>query len=103
MCNWIDYQGPSPADVPQPPTHQGSALIVQNVDFEANVLFVLAFLTSGDGGGKAGLACGMLGLPNSTTMAPMSFNIVEECIGSVLQQHADDIVKANLVKEVRQC
>jgi len=103
MCNWIDCQGPSSADVPQPPTHQGGALIVRNVDFKAKVLFVLAFLTSGDGGVEVGRACDMLGLPNSTTIAARSFNILEEPIGPVLRQHAEGIVKANLVKEVKQC
>jgi len=84
MCNWINYEGPSLADVPLPPSHQGSALIVRNIDFAANVLFVLAFLTSGDGGVKAGRLCGMLGLPNSTTMAPRWFATIEEHIGPVL-------------------
>jgi len=103
MCNWIDYQGPVLADIQMPPTHHGSTLIVRNIDFETNVLFVLSFLTSGDGGVEAGRLCGMLGLPNSTTMAPRSFNIVEEYIGPVLRQYADDLVRDNLVEEVKQC
>jgi len=45
----------------------------------------------------------MLGLPNSTTMAPRSFGIIEEHIGPVMRQFADDIVAKNLVEEVRQC
>lgn len=102
MCSWINYQGPRTADVPLPQTHQGSALIVRNVDFEANVLFVLSFLTSGDGGVEAGRLCGMMGFPNSTTMGPRSFGIIEEYIGPVIRQFADDIVRDNLVAEVRE-
>ena len=102
MCSFINNSGPRLADVPRPPTHQRSALIRRIVNYEVNVLCVLSFLVCGDGGGvKAGRLLGLLGLNNATTMGPRSFGIVEEYIGPVIQQHADEIIQQNLVEEVR--
>ena len=89
------------ANVPLPPTHQGSAKIERIVDYEANVLCVLGFLACGDGGVEAGRLLGLLGMKNATTMGPRSFGIVEEYIGPVTQQYTKEIVHNNLVEEVR--
>jgi len=100
MHPWVNFSGPSTADVPQPPSHQGSALIERIVDHEVNVLHVLGFLASGDGGVKVGRLLGLSGLKNATTMGPRSFGIAEECIGPVMQQHAEGVMQNHLVEEV---
>jgi len=100
VCSFISNNGPSLANVPQPATHQGSALIKRIVDYEANVLYVLSFLVCGDGGVEAGRLLGLMGLNNATTMGPRSFGIVEEYIGPVIQQYADKIIQQNITEEV---
>ena len=101
LCSFVDVEKPAIASVPLP-DDAGSALIRRIVDYEVNVLFVLSFLCCGDGGSEAGRVLGLLGLPNSTTMERRSFGIVEDYIGPVLQQFADEVVyERNLVEEVR--
>jgi hypothetical protein len=50
-------------------------------DYSLNVLYVLAFITCGDGGAEAAKLLGLLGLANDTTMETRSFQIIEERIG----------------------
>lgn len=52
-------------------------LRTQNSDFALNVLFVLSFTASGDGGTEAEHLCGLLGLLNSTTMKSRSFGNIK--------------------------
>jgi len=76
--------------------------IHRNIDWEANVLFMLAFLSVGDGGTEAGHALGLLGLPNTTTFGPRSFGNIEAFIGPVLTKFADKLVhEHNLSAEVQ--
>ena len=92
---------PSVANVPIPDGH-GSALKARIIDWETNVLFMLSFLSVGDGGTEAGRFLGMLGLPNATTFGPRSFGIIEEYVGPVLQDVANELVYGkNLVEEVK--
>ena len=46
----------------------GSRKIGRNTDYAANILYVVAFIASGDGGTEAARILGLLGLSNSTTM-----------------------------------
>ena len=78
----------------------GSVLITRDTDFATNVLYVLGFIASGDGGTEAARLLGLLGLPNSTTMQSSSFGTIEKGISPVIQEFADEIVMENLRKEV---
>jgi len=100
FCSFVDVTVPSQANIPMP---EGSiAKIHRNVDWEANVLYLLSFLSVGDGGTEAGRVLGLLGLPNSTTFGPRSFGNIEAFVGPVLTQFADKLVhEHNLVEEVR--
>jgi len=100
FCNFVDVTTPAQASVPIP--EGASQQIKRNIDWEANVLCMLAFLSVGDGGTEAGRLLGLLGLPNTTTFGPRSFGNIEEFVGPVLVQVADKLVyETNLVEEVR--
>jgi hypothetical protein len=70
-------------------------------DYTLNVLYVLGFLSCGDGGTEAGRVLGLLGLPNNTTMERRSFGIIEDKIAPLIKELNKDILLANLVDEVR--
>jgi hypothetical protein len=70
-------------------------------DFAVNVLYILGFVSSGDGCSEAGRLLGLLGLPNHTTMESRSFGIIEERLGPVLRELCNEIIKENLVEEAR--
>jgi hypothetical protein len=70
-------------------------------DFSINVLYVLGFLTSGDGHTEAARMLGLMGLPNDTTMQSRSFGIIEERISPFIQSVTKDILLDNLAEEVR--
>ena len=97
-CHIVYGQSPAPAQVPVPAGR--SALKTRNTDFAANVLFVLSFLASGDGGTEAALLLGHLGLPNSTTMGTRSFGIIETQLYPSLRRIMDEIVQENIEEEV---
>ena len=102
FCSFVDVSTPAVANVPIPVG--ASRQIERNIDWEANVLHMLAFLSVGDGGAEAGRLLGLLGLPNTTTFGPCSFGNIEEFVGPVLVQVADKLVcKTSLVEEVRLC
>jgi hypothetical protein len=52
----------------------------RSTDYAVNVLYVLGFISSGDGGCEAAQVLGMHGLPNDTTMESRSFVTIEERI-----------------------
>ena len=100
FCNFVDVQRPKlTADIPLP-DGSGSPLIERSTDYAIIILYVLGFLTSGDGGVEAGRLLGLLGLPNSTTMEKRSFTIIEKRIGPMLQDLCKDILLENLDEEV---
>lgn len=70
-------------------------------DCAVNALYVLGFLSCGDGGKEAGRILGLLDLPNSTTMESKTFTIVEERVGPLVRQLGDEILLENLTEEVR--
>jgi len=61
---------------------------------------MLAFLSKGNGGTEAAHLLGLLGLPNSTTMAGRSFHSVEKCVGPVVIELAEETTNNNLVEAV---
>jgi hypothetical protein len=73
----------------------------RSTDFAINVLYVLGFLSSGDGCTEAGRLLGLLGLPNNTTMQSRSFGLIEDRISPFIQSVTDNILLDNLVEEVR--
>jgi hypothetical protein len=70
-------------------------------DFGINIQFVVAFLSSGDGGVEAARLLGLLGLPNDTTMEGRTFPKVEERISAKLQKLSRVILLENLTEEAR--
>ena len=96
-CGYVDYSArPAPTDVPCLDINRE-----RNTDYAANVLYVLGFLACGDGGKEAARVCGFLGLPGATWMESRSFTILEERIGCVVRELADEILVENLIEEVR--
>jgi hypothetical protein len=73
----------------------------RSTDYAVNVLHVLGFLASGDGGTEAARLLGLLGLPNDTTMESRSFSIIEERIGPFIRSLGDEILFENLCAEVK--
>lgn len=74
--------------------------VERNTDFAANIIFVLSFVASGDGGTEAGRTLGLMGLPNSTTMASRSFGNIESAIVATLINFTEKIIHDNLCAEV---
>jgi len=57
--------------------HRGSPLIEQQTNYIMNVLWVLVFLTSGDGGTEAGHLMGLLRLPHLISVLKRFFTSAE--------------------------
>ena len=75
-CGHLDYSsGPAAADIPDAVYEDDKR--ERSTDYAVNVLYVLSFLASGDGGTEAAKLLGLLGLPNDTTMESRSFSIIE--------------------------
>jgi hypothetical protein len=70
-------------------------------DYGINVLYVLGFISMGDGCTEAVRLLGLLGLPNDTTMKSRSFTLIEDRIGPILRSLCHDMVMDNLIEEVR--
>lgn len=70
-------------------------------DYAINVLYVIGFLSCGDGGVEAARMLGLLGLPNDTTMETRSFPLIEERVGPAIRKLTEDIIQENLHKEVK--
>ena len=98
-CGFVDLVKPESANPPLPEgsRHEG---ISRNCDKAINILYVLSFLSKGDGGTEAAHLLGLLGLPNSTTMGGSSFGAIEKQIGpTVLQKIADELVYGRHLSE----
>lgn len=98
VCGWI-FHSDSPA-----PTTMHSACrdgLERSTNYAINVLFVLGFLSVGDGCVESARLLGLLGLPNDTTMESRSFQIIENRIGPAIRQLAEEVMKENLTEEVR--
>ena len=100
LCTFVDVERPSFTDF-ELPHDAGSPLIERVTDSAINILFVLSFICSGDGGTKAGRLCGLLGLPKSTSMKESSFGDIEKSISPHLMSICDKVIHDNLVSEVK--
>jgi hypothetical protein len=69
-------------------------------DYAVNVLYILGFLTSGDGGTEAQKALAMLGLPSATTMEKNTFNKVERAITPAIKTVLLQSILDALITEV---
>lgn len=98
-CDFVVVEAPIGSEVPLS-DDAGSALITRNTDYALNVLYVIGFISSGDGGTEAARLLGLLGLPNSTTMQSRSFGNIEKQLSPVIQEYTDEIMMGNLCKEV---
>jgi hypothetical protein len=70
------------------------------VDYAVNVLYVLGFLSVGDGASEAQRLLGLLDLPNLTTMERSTFGRVERHISPYIIALAEEQMKKNLLEEV---
>jgi hypothetical protein len=74
----------------------------RSTDYAINILWVLGFISIGDGCSEAaGRLLGLLGLPNDTTMESRSFTIIEERISPYIHRLTEEILQENLTEEVR--
>ena len=71
-------------------------------EYAINVLYVLGFISMGDGHTEAGRLLGLLGLPNDTTMMNRSFGMIEERVAKYLRELANEIMDENIYEEARQ-
>ena len=97
-CKFMAKESAESANLPLP---EDSTEHARNTDHAVNILFVVSFIASGDGGTEAARLLGLLGLPNSTTMQSRSFGNIEATISPVLLRLADRIIYDNLCEEVR--
>lgn len=97
-CDWIYH---TEASAPTSIHVANNDNYERSTDYAVNVLFVLGFMSMGDGGVEAAKLLGLLGLPNDTTMETRSFGIIETRIGPTIQKLCDEIVMENLIEEVR--
>jgi hypothetical protein len=70
-------------------------------DCAINVLWVLGFISCGDGEAEAARMLGLLGLPNDTTMETRSFQLIEERISPNIWRLTEEILLENLTAEVK--
>jgi hypothetical protein len=78
-CGFIHYSYP-----PAVANVDGKDQRERSTGYVINVLYVVGFLSGGDGGTEAARLFGLLGLANCTTMKTRSFTIIERS-KSVLQ------------------
>ena len=98
LCTFVDLVAPVKSNVPL--ADDASEGIKRNTDSALNVLYVIAFVASGDGGAEASRLLGILGLPNSTTMQSRSFGNIEREISPVIQDYTKEIICKNIQREV---
>jgi hypothetical protein len=73
----------------------------RNTNYAVNILYVLGFITCGDGGLEAARMLGLLCLPNDTTMETRSFPNIEDEIGPFIRKLTKGILLENLAAEVK--
>jgi hypothetical protein len=73
----------------------------RSTDYAVNVLYVIGFMSMGDGGTEAARLLGLLGLPNDTTMKSRSFTIIENRIGPIIRTLGKEVILDNLIEEAR--
>jgi hypothetical protein len=73
----------------------------RSVDYAVNVIYVLGFLSMGDGCTEADRLLGLSGLPNDTTMKGRSFGIIEDSVGPIIREPCQETILDNLMEEAR--
>ena len=73
----------------------------QQTDFACNILYVLSFIASGDGGCEAQRVLGFLGIAHFCSMAKSSFSAIEQRITHAIQAVTNAALELNLQEEVR--
>jgi hypothetical protein len=73
----------------------------RSTDYAINVLYVLSFISMGDGPTEAARQLGLMGLPNDTTMKSRSFSIIEGRISPIIRDLCKDTILENLTEEAR--
>ncbi len=98
-CSYVsDFARPSPTTLHADKEDKNYERMT---DYAVNVLYVLGFISVGDGHTEAGRLLGLLGLPNDTTMMNRSFGIIEDRIGPYIRKLCDEIIMENLEEEAR--
>jgi hypothetical protein len=97
-CGYIHYSKP-PAQASI--GIEGAMSRERSTDYAVNVLWVLGFLSVGDGCTEATRLLGFLGLPNDTTMESRSFTIIEDRLSPYIAKLTDAVLHENLSEEVR--
>jgi hypothetical protein len=92
------YYSPSPAQVD---IEESNNKRERTTDYCVNILFVLGFMSCGDGCVEAARILGLLGLPNDTTMETRSFTLIESRISPAIQEVTRAILLENLIDEVQ--
>jgi hypothetical protein len=96
-CGYVHYGSVSKAKVgDEDAPYRG-----RSTDLAVNILYVLGFISTGDGCTEAARLLGLLGLPNDTTMESRSFTYIEERISPYIKKLTDEIVHENLAEEVK--
>ena len=98
MCDFVDVDRPAPASLPTLPA--GSSLIVRNMDYAANILYLLGFLSCGDGGKEAERILGFLGMPNATTMEKKMWSGMESSVAPAIKTLTEELLQENIAAAV---
>jgi hypothetical protein len=98
-CSYIcGFDRPSPTTIHDEDDYSSYERMT---NYAVNVLFVLGFVSVGDGSTEAGRLLGLLGLPNDTTMMNRSFGIIEERLGPFIRELCGEIIKENIDTEAK--
>ena len=69
-------------------------------DYPINVLYVLTFLSVGDGGSEAQRLLGLCDMPNATSMERSTFSTIERQLSPLLVEMAEESMFKNLQEEI---
>jgi hypothetical protein len=72
-CGWVFHSPESPPATLDEQSDNDSPGRSRSSDYAINILYILGFLSVGDGGAEAARILGLLGLPNDTTMESRTF------------------------------
>jgi hypothetical protein len=97
-CSYVcDFERPCPTTI-----HVDERCNYERMtDYAINVLYVLGFISVGDGPTEAGRILGLMGLPNDTTMMNRSFGIIEGRVGRFVRELCEEIISRNIEEEAK--
>lgn len=99
-CPYI-YHGESPAKANIQTRNFPFDNRERNTDYAINILYVLGFLSVGDGSVEAARLCGLLSLPRDTSMEARSYPLIEERLAPAIKELGEEMLHENLLEEVR--